>query len=110
MDLFRKEVHKYVEERPRVWETVSCIRHDMFDADEESVGISFALRHRCAWQEAGRIKNDRADVYGFLYMLGNKLKVHFSAAPEERVIYHGGTFRQGGDIRDARDFFNSLGK
>ena len=97
---FGKEVEKYVQERPRVWESVKFIRHSMFDADGERVDLSVALRHRSAWQEAGRIKNDIAAVYRFLYAVGNKIDVHFSAPPEQKVVYQGGALRRG----DTEDF------
>lgn len=95
LDQFRKEMEKYVEERPRVWESVRHIRHAMFDADSERVDISVAIRHKNAWQEAARIKNDTAAVYRFLYQLGNKIDVHFSAPPEQKVVYQGGALRRG---------------
>ena len=97
---FREELEKYVVDRPRVWESVQYVRHGMFDADDERVDISIAVRHRCAWQEAGRIKNDMAAMYRYLYALGNKIEVHFSAPPDQKVMYHGGTLRRG----DTEDF------
>ena len=100
LDEFGKELEKYVEERPRVWESVKFIRHSMFDADNERVDLSVSLRHKSAWQEAGRIKNDVAAVYRFLYQVGNRIDVHFSAPPEQKVVYQGGALRRG----DTEDF------
>lgn len=100
LNQFRQEMCKYVDERPRVWESVRHVRHAMFDADNERVDISLALRHVSAWQEAARIKNDTVEVYRFLYDVGNKIDVHFSAPPEQKVIYQGGTLRRG----DTDDF------
>lgn len=100
---FRKEIDKYVGERPRVWEAVVHIRHGMFDADNERIDINMALRHRCAWQEAGRIKNDTAEFFRYLYDLGDTLGIHFSAPADQKVVYQGGTLRRGdredGDAR-----------
>lgn len=107
LDLFRKEIQKFVDERPRTWQELAHIRHDMFDAGDERVDVTMALRHRNAWQEAGRIKNDRVDIFRFLYKLGNKLDIHFSAPVEQRVIYQGGVLKRG-DTDDgmARDILN----
>lgn len=95
MDQFRKEMKQYVEERPQTWEGLAGIRHGMFDISDERVDVTMALRHRNAWQEAGRIKNDRADVFRFLYKLGKKLDVHFSAPVPQSVVYHGGSLNDG---------------
>ena len=100
---FRREIEAYVEERPSVWEAVASSQHGMFDADNERVNIDMTLRHRNTWQDAARIKHDRAHVFGFLYEVGNKLDVHFSTPPQQKVMYHGGTLRRGdnedGDAR-----------
>ena len=103
LEQLRKEIEKYIDERPRVWDALSHIRHGMFDADNERVDISMALRHRSAWQEAGRIKNDRADFFRFLYAVGNKMNIHFSAPAEQQLVYQAGALRRGdnedGDAR-----------
>ena len=93
---FQNSIHRYVEEHPRVWDSIRHIRHDQFDADGEKVEIALALRHRCSWQEAGRIKLDRANVYRFLYELGLELGIHFEKPADKAVVYEGGSLRNGG--------------
>jgi len=87
---FRSAIHRYVEEHPRVWDSVAHIRHDKFDADQERIDFTMAIRHRSAWQEAGRIKLDRADVFRFLFELGKELDIHFAPPVAQQLIYQGG--------------------
>ena len=93
---FKREINKYVEERPRVWRGIAHIRHDGFDADADRVDIAMALRHQNAWQDAGRIKRDRSDVFRFLYDLGKKLDIHFEGPVDKQLVYQGGTLKEGG--------------
>lgn len=95
MKQFRSAIKKYVEEHPRVWDSLAHIRHDMFDADQERVDFTMAIRHRSSWQEAGRIKLDRSDVYRFLFELGRELDIHFSAPVPQQIVYNGGTLKRG---------------
>lgn len=92
---FRKAMEKYVHERPRIWECVSHVRHGTVDVDMERVDLSVAVRHRCAWQEAGRIKNDTAAFKRYLYNLGREMKIHFTAPPGQNVVYQGGALKRG---------------
>lgn len=94
LEQFRSAIQKYVDERPRVWDSIAHLRHDEFDADDERVTFALAIRHRCAWQEAGRIKVDRSGVFRFLYELGKKLDVSFEKPPDQTVIYEGGILRR----------------
>ncbi|CAB9501431.1 expressed unknown protein [Seminavis robusta] len=104
LEQFKKAIQKFVSERPRVWETLAFVRHDMADVGNEAVNLSFAIRHRSPWQEAGRIKNDRTEVFRFLYQLGNQLNVHFSAPAEQNIVYQGGALRRGDtDDMSSRD-------
>lgn len=100
LDDLEHAMAKYVAERPRVWDSVRYVRHGMFDADAERIDLTLAIRHKSAWQEAARIKQDTAAVYRFLYQLGKTMDVHFSAPPEQRVVYQGGALRRG----DTEDF------
>ena len=92
---FRRAIHKYVEEHPRVWDSVAHIRHDKFDADDERVEFSVALRHRSSWQEAGRIKLDRAEIFRYLYELGEQLNIHYKQPVSQKIVYRGGSLKRG---------------
>ena len=95
LERFQAEIKRYVEEHPRVWDSIAHIRHDHFDADQERIDFVLALRHRSSWQEAGRIKLDRSDVYRFLFELGKKMEIHFAAPPDQRIVYGGGDLKRG---------------
>ena len=43
---FKAALHKYVDERPRVWDSIANIRHDIFDADKQRIDFEIAIRHR----------------------------------------------------------------
>jgi len=105
---FKREMQTFVAGRPNIWSGIAHIRHDMFDIDDERVDITMALRHRNAWQDAGRIKHDRADVFRQLYFIGKKLDIHFEAPAEKRIIYQAGTLKCGGcDDLNGRDILKS---
>jgi Mechanosensitive ion channel len=95
LEIFQAEIKRYVEEHPRVWDSVAHIRHDHFDADQERIDFTMSLRHRSSWQEAGRIKLDRSHVYRFLFELGKKLEINFSSPPDQRIVYSGGNLKRG---------------
>lgn len=99
-DKFKREMEQYVEERPRVWGGVVCIRHDKFDVDNEQVDVVVTFQHRNAWQDAGRIKRDRSEVFKFLYQLGKKLDIHFSSPVAKKVVYQGGALRHNANDDD----------
>ena len=95
LNQFKAALHKYVEEHPRVWDSVSHIRHDRFDADKERIDFEVAIRHRSSWQESGRIKLDRSEIHRFVFELGNELGVHFCSPVDQQVVYQGGTLKRG---------------
>lgn len=95
LERFQSEIKRYVEEHPRVWDSVAHVRHDHFDADKQRIDFEMALRHRSSWQEASRIKLDRSDFYRFLFELGKSLDIHFSAPPDQKISYFGGNLKRG---------------
>lgn len=95
LERFQSAIKRYVEENPRVWDSVAHIRHDHFDADQERIDFTMALRHRSSWQDAGRIKLDRSNVYRFLFDIGQKMDIHFSTPPDQRITYSGGALKRG---------------
>lgn len=100
---FQSEIKRYIEEHPRVWESLAHIRHDHFDADQEKIDFAVAIRHRSSWQEAGRIRLDRSNFYRFLFELGNRLDVHFSSPPDQKISYVAGKLKRGdNDSEDCR--------
>ena len=108
LEKFQSAIQKYVEEHPRVWDSIAHLRHDEFNADEERVTFALAIRHRSSWQEAGRIKLDRSDVFRFLFELGSKLDVHFEKPADQAVIYEGGKLKQGGsDVLNMKNMLSA---
>jgi len=92
---FKAALHKYVDERPRVWDSIANIRHDIFDADKQRIDFEIAIRHRSSWQESGRIKLDRSDLRRFVFDLGNELDVHFADPVNQQIVYQAGHLRRG---------------
>lgn len=92
---FRDLLDKYVADRPRTWESVSYFRHDDFDAENEKVKFSISVRHRNSWQDAARIKVNRADLLRFLYETSKELEVQYDAPPPQQLLYYGGSLKQG---------------
>ena len=95
LNQFRAALHKYVEEHPRVWDSIAYIRHDRFDADKERIDFEISIRHRSSWQESGRIKIDRSEIHRFVFELGNELGVHFATPVDQQVVYQGGNLKRG---------------
>jgi hypothetical protein len=92
---FRSALDKYVADRPRVWDSVSFCRHDDFDADNERVQFAISVRHTSSWQDASRIKMNRADLVRFLYETSKKLSIHYEEPPPQQVLYYGGALKEG---------------
>jgi len=92
---FRNMLDKYVTDRPRSWECVNFCRHDDFDADNEKVKFAISLRHRSSWQEAARIKVNRADLLKFLYETSKELNIQYEDPPPQQLLYFGGSLKEG---------------
>jgi hypothetical protein len=53
------------------------------------------FRHRNSWQDAGRIKINRADLVRFVYELAEQLKINYESPPPRRVTYNAGDLAHG---------------
>ena len=95
MQQLTREIRRYVEKNPRIWESVVYIRHDVFDPDTELVEFKFSLRHRSSWQDSARIKMNRAEVFRFIYETAKKLSIQYESPPPQLVLYHGGVLKEG---------------
>lgn len=92
---FRDLLDKYVADRPRTWDSVSYFRHDDFDAGNERVKFSISVRHINSWQDAARIKVNRADLLRFLYETSKELSVQYEEPPPQQLLYYGGSLKEG---------------
>ena len=91
---FRDALNKYVADRPRSWDSVSFCRHDDFDVDSEKVKFTISVRHRHSWQDAARIKVNRADLVRFLYETSKELSIQYEEPPPQQVLYYGGSLKE----------------
>lgn len=92
---FRAALNKYAADRPRIWHSVSFCRHDEFDADSEKVKFAISVRHRNSWQDASRIKTNRADLVRFLHEKSKEMGVHYDEPPPQQIMYYGGALKEG---------------
>jgi hypothetical protein len=98
---FRDALNKYVADRPRSWDSVSFCRHDDFNADFEKVKFTLSVRHRNSWQDAARIKVNRADLLRFLYNTSKELSIQYEEPPPQQLLYYGGALKE----NDGKDGF-----
>lgn len=88
-------VKRFIQEHPRIWDSLAFCRVDLVDADMEQVTFTLAFRHRNSWQDAGRILLNRGDLALFLYQTCKKLNIAYDTPPNRRLLYYGGVLDQG---------------
>lgn len=99
LDNFKEALNKYVRDHPRTWNSLAFIRHDVIDADMEQVGFRMAFRHRNGWQDAARIKLNRADLLRYIHDTAKAMGVNFETSPARRLLYYGGVL-ESGQVKD----------
>lgn len=95
LEKFKQKLQEYVDENPRIWDSIAFVRKDNIDSDMEQANFSLAFRHRNSWQDAGRIFLNRGDLVEFVYMVLKSLGVNYDTPPARRLLYSGGVLEQG---------------
>ena len=91
LEQFQQGLKQYVLDQPRIWDSLAYCRHDMIDPDAESVMFKMAFRHRQSWQEASRIKLDRAALVRYIHETADKLGVNHETPALQQIVYKGGS-------------------
>lgn len=96
VQLFQKSLEDYVNENPRIWNSLLVFRHDhfgnlqgpwstnnVFDADYRFVVFTLAFQHRVSWQYAARIMANRSDLMRHIYDICLEMGVQYdNMAPQ----------------------------
>lgn len=93
--LFISALEAYVNDNPRIWDSFNFCRHENIDADNEIVYLVISFRHRNSWQDAARIKLQRADLVYFIHKTATDMGINKETPPARRLLYYGGILEHG---------------
>jgi hypothetical protein len=92
-----EELKRYVEDNPRIWDSLLFIRHDHIggisetpgvdplDADYRFVILSLSFQHRSSWQYSMRIMIHRGELFRRIYEICRELDVQYDIAEPRRL-------------------------
>eukprot|EP00978_Attheya_sp_CCMP212_P004543 scaffold9911_cov48-Attheya_sp.AAC.2 len=107
--LYRSALAKFIQDRPRIWDSLVFFRVDNIDTDQGCLEYLIRIKHIRTWQDSAKIMMNRAEVMKFSYETGKKLGINYlgGVIPSLRIL--SGEEETGSGNTNARDALTLLG-
>lgn len=98
LKILEEELKKYVEDNPRIWDSMLFLRKDHIggvnetlgvdplDADYRFVIVSVCFQHRLSWQFTMRIMLHRGELFHHIYKICHDLDVQYDLAEPRQIV------------------------
>ena len=90
---FLSHIRSYIDNHPRVWDTIIYHRVEDIDTDAESVRVKIGVRHRNSWQHFPTIMRHKGELNSYMFDIGVQMGMNFSSSPGIRLNYDAGTLK-----------------
>jgi hypothetical protein len=84
--IFREEVGKFVQDRPRVWDSVLFFRRDAISQNLNLMECTLRCRHTKSWQDAASILMSRSELLTFCFEMGKTLGINYDSPPLRQYV------------------------
>jgi small-conductance mechanosensitive channel len=79
--VFRDTVESFVQDRPRIWDSILFFRCESINQDLGMMEYSLRIRHTTSWQDCASILMNKSEVLKFGFETGKKLKINYDSPP-----------------------------
>lgn len=79
--VFRDAVDSFVQDRPRIWDSILFFRCESINQDLGLTEYSLRLRHTKSWQDCASILMNKSEVLKFCFETGKKLEINYDSPP-----------------------------
>lgn len=84
--IFREAVGKFVQDRPRVWDSVLFFRRDAISQNLNLMECTLRCRHTKSWQDAASILMSRSELLTFCFEMGKTLGINYDSPPRRQYV------------------------
>lgn len=81
LGIFRDTVDSFVQDRPRIWDSILFFRCESINQDLKLMEYSLRIRHTKPWQDAASILMNKAELLKFCFETGKKLEINYDSPP-----------------------------
>jgi len=105
LEEYVSRVRKYIEEHPRIWDSIIYYNIESIDTDAECVCVRIGVRHRNSWQTLPTINRDKGYLNAHMYEIGREMGMIFLSSPTIRLNYDAGNLKNGKRLGYRSDLF-----
>jgi hypothetical protein len=99
LSIFREAVGKFVQDRPRIWDSVLFFRKDAISQNLDLMECTLRCRHTKSWQDAASILMNKSELLTFCFEMGKTLGVNYDSPPRRQYVVN--TFEPSPDASTA---------
>jgi hypothetical protein len=86
LSIFREAVGKFVQDRPRIWDSVLFFRKDAISQNLDLMECTLRCRHTKSWQDAASILMSRSELLTFSFEMGKTLGINYDSPPRRQYV------------------------
>jgi small-conductance mechanosensitive channel len=108
LEIFRETIKGFIQDRPRIWESMLFFRCESINQDLELMEYSLRIRHTKPWQDAASILANKGELLKFCFETGKKLEINYDSPPRASWTINSFATPDGEGVADMNAALNAI--